>query len=161
MELDYFRTYLLTYLSDHGFEPEMMENPVVTGNIERANEEFEVARRNGYSVPGAVELALQQLFVGIGDSPREALSEILIDDFGSRLGLTDSKQESELGQIDFQLILEFWIKRLSENPSVMQGFEMESGIGLDPDILEESRDKLISRIDQHLNIHGIQPRKTV
>ena len=47
MELDYFRTYLQTYLSDHGFEPEMMENPVVTGNIERATEEFEVARRNG------------------------------------------------------------------------------------------------------------------
>lgn len=159
MELDYFRIYLQTYLSDHGFEPEVMENPIVINNIERANEEFETARRNGYTVEGAIELALQQLFIGIGDSPREALSEILVDEFGSRIGLDESKLKDERGKIDFQLLLEFWTNRLSKR-GVLSGFELENGIGLDHDILEESRDIIFSRIDQHLNIHGIQQRKT-
>lgn len=158
MELDYFRIYLQTYLSDHGFDPEVMEEALVVNNIERANEEFETSRRNGYTVDGAMEVALQELFIGIGDSPREALSDILIDEFGSRIGLDKMKLDSEKGKLDFQLILEFWIKRLSQN--VLTDFMLKDGLGLDPDILEESRDKLISRIDQHLNIHGIQSRET-
>lgn len=143
MELDYFKMRLQSYLREHGFEPEEINSDTVTINADNANDTFERSRRAGHSVDEAIELANQDLFVGIGESHREVFAEILLTQFNDRLNVKD------------QLFLEFWIGKLRERDYLVKGFVQENGLGLDPKVLEESRGTLIHRIDQYLKTNGL------
>lgn len=143
MELDYFKQYLRNYMRDHGFDTPDLTSDIVDINADNANNTFETARRSGSSVDEAIELGLQDLFVGIGDSYRETLSDILLDHFKTRVNVDD---------VDF---LEYWIGRFSEQYAMFMDLKMERGIGLDPKALEEKKEVLIQRMDKYLTIHGL------
>lgn len=143
MELDYFKMRLQSYLREHGFEPEEINSDIVSINADNANDTFEQSRRAGYSVDEAIELANQDLFVGIGESHREVFAEILLNKFNDRLNVKD------------QMFLEFWIGKLRERDYISKGFMLENGLGLDPGVLEQSRGDIVHRIDQYLKINGL------
>lgn len=143
MEPDYFKNYLQSYLNDHGFDPDDLEAPIVQNNADNANDTFEKMRRAGHSVDEAIEIALQDLFIGIGESPREVLANILVNDYKKRI------------KVDDQQFLEYWIEEIKKQYVIMQEFRLKDGLGLDPQVLEGSRGALIHRIDQYLNIHGL------
>lgn len=138
-----FLDRLQSYLRDHGFEPTVLDEELVEVNAQNAKEEYDVAIKSGYSGLGATELAYVQLFRGIGDSPMEVLSDIFEDNFSERLNVNDQEE------------IRRWVNKISDESGILDKFKLSDGLGLDPNLIDGSRDKLISRIDQYLNTYGI------
>lgn len=143
MELDFFKLYLQSYMRDHGFSNQEIASDYVTSKAEAALNSFVNLTRHGYSHEGAKEVAIQDLMTGMGLSYREVISEILLNNFSSRLELKD---------MDF---IEFWVDRFSGQITLFEGFEQENGIGLNEDLVENSKEVLVSRFDKYLVIHGL------
>lgn len=143
MELDYFKLQLQSHLNDHGFEKGDLVSDIVNHNSENANNTFEQMRRAGHTVDEAIEIAVADLFTGIGLSPRETLAEILLANFSKRINVKD------------QIFLEFWIDRIQNQFLIMDEFRLENGLGLNPSVLDESKGDFIHRIDQYLKANGL------
>lgn len=150
MEMDYFKQYLRNYLLDHGFDRKDIDSLTVKYNAERANDTFETMRRSGCSVDEAIELAIQDLFIGIGDSLRETVTEILLDKDSDR-----EKKFSSRINVDDPDFLEYWLDRFSEQFAMFEDLQMEGGLGLDPKLLEEKKEVLLQRMDKYLTIYGL------
>lgn len=143
MELDYFTLYLRRYMREHLFDQEDINSEKVKDNSEAAWMTWEAERKAGNSDIGATELAEQDLFVGIGLSREEAAQEMLEEYFSDRI------------QIDEPLVYNFWTQRLKEANSIWESFHVEGELGLNEELVEEGKGKLITRIDQFLKDHGL------
>lgn len=143
MELDYFTLYLQNYLRDHGFELADIASPFAAENAELAAEAHEHLLRNGSTPEAARELALETLFACIGESPREVVAELLLNNFQDRL------------EIGSQSEMEHWIARLSESPALFDGFHQTPGLGLSRKKIEDAGPLLRDRVDKYFSAHGI------
>lgn len=63
-DLSYYVMYLKNHLKEVG-DPRSADDDFITGRADAAAEEFERARRAGYSVDGAQELAMAVLIDGL------------------------------------------------------------------------------------------------
>lgn len=63
-DLSYYAMYLKNHLKEVG-DPRSADDEFITGRADAAAEEFERARRAGYSVDGAQELAMAVLIDGL------------------------------------------------------------------------------------------------
>lgn len=145
MEIDYFKIQLQDYLKKEGFD---LENRDVTAkldsNVKTAGDTFTRLRRNGYSVNGAIEVAVRDLYDDIGESPRSVLSRILVSRFADRINVPDT------------VFLDFWVDNLTSGNDLLQPFKVsETGIGLDPRVNDDREEELVDAIDQYLTTNGL------
>lgn len=143
MELNYFTLYLRNYMRDHGFDSKEIESQIAKDNAETATLTYENYRKNGASVAGATEAALEDLFIGIGLSIMEVSEDILEKDFSERINITEP------------LVLDFWAQKMTEDKSIWESFYNTEGLGLNKELVEADKGKLHSRIDQFLKSHGL------
>ena len=85
-DLDYYRLYLLRYLSQNNFDIPT-DHPQIAANADRALDTYEEARRHGASVPEADEKARAVLFTNIGESEFDIVADILLEQFGDTLNV--------------------------------------------------------------------------
>lgn len=143
MELDYFTLYLRDYLRDHRFEPSEISSQLVKDNAERAAQSFSDQRKAGASLDGATEVALQDLFVGIGLSKVEKASEMLEEEFSDRI------------HIKMPEVLDFWTQVLADDDSIWDSFHKKGELGLNEELVEEGKGMLYDRIDQFFKTYGL------
>lgn len=78
-ELDYYALYLKNHLKEDD-DPRLDNDEFITGRADAAAEEYERARRVGYTVDGAQELAMARLLNGLSPIPStEEIVSILQD----------------------------------------------------------------------------------
>ncbi len=143
MELDYFYLYLRNYLRDHSFDNDDLEDEIVKNNSEAATQTYSTEIKAGNNVSGATEVALIDLFVGIGLSRMETSADILEEHFSDRI------------QIFEPMVLDLWSQKLTEDESIWVSFHNEGELGLNKELVEEGKGILITRIDQFLTTHGV------
>lgn len=141
MEMNYFSLYLKAHMADHGFEESEISSTKVLDNVLNAESIFEESRRNGYDVEGAKELAMAELFQGIGMSKRETMSEIILTNFQDKI------------HVDSPEILDFWVERLSESPYIVSLLSKDGGIGFDPNKLDENIVPVVDFINEYISNH--------
>ncbi|QCD38056.1 DUF1896 family protein [Muribaculaceae bacterium Isolate-105 (HZI)] len=141
-DLDYYRLYLLRYLSQNNFDI-ATDHPQIVANSDRALDTYEEARRNGASVPEAEELALSVLFTNIGESEFDIVADILLEYFGDTLN------------VDYEPAAHYWARWVIDNvPNLFDGFD-RTQVGIDREELDEKRDILIGRITQFCVDNGL------
>ena len=129
-DLDYYRLYLLRYLSQNNFDI-ATDHPQIVANSDRALDTYEEARRNGASVPEAEELALSVLFTNIGESEFDIVADILLEYFGDTLN------------VDYEPAAHYWARWVLDNvPHLFDGFD-RTQVGIDREELDEKRDILM------------------
>ncbi|MCM1491079.1 MAG: DUF1896 domain-containing protein [Muribaculum sp.] len=143
MELDYFKLYLQNYLREHGFDDDVLFSDVVEDNADSANTTFANMRKAGYSYDGANELALKDLFIGIGSSQNEVSADYLEDWFRDRVMYDGFDSFNE------------WVEKLAKEDPIWKPYRIEEGIGLDEEMVETHKNEIIYEIDQFLNSHGL------
>ena len=141
-DLDYYRLYLLRYLSQNHYDVDP-GHPQIVANSDRALDTYEEARRNGASVPEAEELALSVLFTNIGESEFDIVADILLEYFGDTLN------------VDYEPAAHYWARWVLDNvPHLFDGFDRME-IGIDREELDAKSDILIGRIVQFLEDNGL------
>lgn len=144
MELDYFTLYLRNYLRDHSFSNEDLEADIVNCNADNATQTFVNERKAGNSVHGATEVALEDLFIGIGLSRIETAADILEEHFNDRIQIYEPKA------------VDSWSKKMAEDDSIWVSFSKEGELGLNEELVQEGKKGiLLHRIDQFLTNHGV------
>ncbi|MDE7432794.1 MAG: DUF1896 domain-containing protein [Lachnospiraceae bacterium] len=143
MELNYFSLYLRDYLRDHRFEPTEISSQLVKDNADRAAQTFEDYRKSGASLDGATDIALQDLFIGIGLSRAEKAADILEEEFSDRIIITEPT------------VFDFWTQELVSDESIWEDFYKEGELGLNQELIDEGNETLHDRIDQFLTNHGL------
>ena len=144
MELDYFTLYLRNYLRDHSFSNEDLEADIVNCNADNATQTFVNERKAGNSVHGATEVALEDLFIGIGLSRIETAADILEEHFNDRIQIYEPKA------------VDSWSKKMAEDDSICASFSKEGELGLNEELVQEGKKGiLLHRIDQFLTNHGV------
>lgn len=141
-DLDYYRLYLLRYLSQNNFDIST-DHPQIISNSDRALDTYEDARRRGASVPEAEEMALAALFTNIGESEFDIVADILLEHFGDTLN------------VDYEPAAHYWAQWVLDNiPRLFDGFD-RTQVGIDRQELDEKRDILIGRITKFCEDHGL------
>ena len=144
MELNYFALYLRNYLRDHSFSNEDLEADIVNYNADNATQTFVNERKAGNSVHGATEVALENLFIGIGLSRIETAADILEEHFNDRIHIYEP------------MVVDFWSNKLAEDDSIWESLSKEGELGLNNKLVEEGKKGiLLNRIDQFLTNHGV------
>lgn len=142
LDLDYYRLYLLRYLSQNNFDIPT-DHPQIAANAERALDTYEEARRHGASEPEADELARAVLFTNIGESEFDIVADILLEQFGDTLN------------VDYDPAAHYWARWVLDNmPHLFDGFD-RTQVGIDREELDAKRDILIGRITQFCEDHGL------
>lgn len=137
---EYYRV-LTDYLDDHRFPKETWTSEIVYANSENAAQAFEDAGRQGYPVFGCNEFANKALFEKIGDSEYETIEDILGREFRDTFNVEDAPG--------------YWEKTVLEAcPNLFDGFRIEGGLGLDPDLLDTKRKVIVDRIVEYCNSIG-------
>lgn len=141
-DLDYYRLYLLRYLSQNNFDISTDHLQIAT-NADRALDTYEEARRHGASVPEADEKARAVLFTNIGESEFDIVADILLEQFGDTLN------------VDYEPAAHYWARWVLDNmPHLFDGFD-RTQVGIDREELDAKRDILIGRITQFCEDHGL------
>lgn len=140
---DYFLNYLQNYLRDHHFDELVIESDFVKERAEAANDIHDVQMRAGYSLFGATEFALKDLFAGVGESPYDVFTDILEEDFSSIFNSMSQEEQDKL------------VERLSMETDLLEIYALEDGIGMMPEVKEEMRPEVVSRVGQYLKSYGI------
>lgn len=142
LDLDYYRLYLLRYLSQNNFDI-TTDHPQIAANADRALDTYEEARRHGASVPEADEKARAVLFTNIGESEFDIVADILLEQFGNTLN------------VDYEPAAHYWARWVLDNmPHLFDGFD-RTQVGIDREELDAKRDILIGRITQFCEDHGL------
>lgn len=142
LDLDYYRLYLLRYLSQNNFDIST-DHPQIASNADRALDTYEEARRHGASEPEADELARAVLFTNIGESEFDIVADILLEQFGDTLN------------VDYEPAAHYWARWVLDNmPHLFDGFDCTQ-VGIDREELDAKRDILIGRITQFCEDHGL------
>lgn len=142
LDLDYYRLYLLRYLSQNNFYIST-DHPQIASNADRALDTYEEARRHGASEPEADELARAVLFTNIGESEFDIVADILLEQFGDTLN------------VDYEPAAHYWARWVLDNmPHLFDGFD-RTQVGIDREELDAKRDILIGRITQFCEDHGL------
>lgn len=142
LDLDYYRLYLLRYLSQNNFDIST-DHPQIASNADRALDTYEEARRHGASEPEADELARAVLFTNIGESEFDIVADILLEQFGDTLN------------VDYEPAAHYWARWILDNmPHLFDGFDRMQ-VGIDREELDAKRDILIGRITQFCEDHGL------
>lgn len=136
-----FKDYLENYLREHGFGSEEVPSGFTDDRASTAARTFADYTRNGADGLCAREVAMRDLFADVGDSRLETSRNFLEDYFGNRF--------SDLESIE-PLALE-----LSGVSEIWDPFQIELGLGLDGNMVEERVKELRERIDQFLKSNGI------
>lgn len=140
MELDYFTLYLRRYLRDHSFDTVEIESEIVSENAASAMQTYTDQRQAGNTDNGATEVALQDLFIGVGLSREETAAEILEEHFSDRILMR--------GLLD-------WSQKLKADDSIWESYHKEGELGLNEELVKEGKRELLNRIDQFLTNHGV------
>lgn len=141
-DLDYYRLYLLRYLSQNNFDIPT-DHPQIAANADRALDTYEEARRHGSSVPEADEKGRAVLFTNIGESEFDIVADILLEQFGDTLN------------VDYEPAAHYWARWVLDNmPHLFDGFD-RTQVGIDREELDAKRDILIGRITQFCEDHGL------
>lgn len=143
MELDNYKLYLQNYLREHDFDDDTLFSEIVDDNADSANTTFARMRQAGYSPLGANELALKDLFVGIGASRKETARDFLEDWFMKRVKYDGYKSYDE------------WTYKVAKEDAIWNPYRIEDGLGLDEEMVEIHMNEIISEIDQFLTNHGL------
>lgn len=143
MELDYFYLYLRSYLRDHSFDTSDIESEIVGDNAASALQTYTDQVMAGNNNCGAMETALQDLFIGIGLSRDETAEDILEKHFRERINMEEP------------LVLEFWKQKLKEDVSIWDSFHIHGELGLNEELVRRGEGTLLNRIDQFLSNHGV------
>lgn len=143
MELDNYKLYLQNYLREHDFDDETLFSDIVENNADFANTTFAKMRKAGYSYFGANELALKDLFTGIGASQTETSRDFLEDWFMDRVKYNGYDSYDE------------WVEKVSKEDAIWKPYRIEDGLGLDEEMVEIHMNEIICEIDQFLTNHGI------
>lgn len=143
MELDNYKLYLQNYLREHDFDDETLFSDTVENNADSANTTFANMRKAGYSILGANELALKDLFVGIGASQRETARDYLEDWFMDRVKYNGYDSYDE------------WTEKVAKEDAIWEPYRIKDGLGLDEEMVEIHMNEIICEIDQFLTNHGI------
>jgi len=85
-ELSYYGLYLQHYLQESRFQ-QASDADFIDGCATLAAETFERARREGYSVDGAQELAMEALLSGLHSSAYALLTDVLENEFEDEVPL--------------------------------------------------------------------------
>lgn len=142
LDLDYYRLYLLRYLSQNKFDIST-DHPQIASNADRALDTYEEARRHGASEPEADEQARAVLFTNIGESEFDIVADILLEQFGDTLN------------VDYEPAAHYWARWVLDNmPHLFDGFD-RTQVGIDREELDAKRDILIGRITQFCEDHGL------
>lgn len=142
LDLDYYRLYLLRYLSQNNFDI-LTDHPQIAFNADRALDTYEEARRHGASEPEADELARAVLFTNIGESEFDIVADILLEQFGDTLN------------VDYEPAAHYWARWVLDNmPHLFDGFD-RTQVGIDREELDAKRDILIGRITQFCEDYGL------
>lgn len=142
LDLDYYRLYLLRYLSQNNFDIPT-DHPQIAANADRALDTYEEARRHGVGVPEADEKAHAVLFTNIGESEFDIVADILLEQFGDTLN------------VDYEPAAHYWARWVLNNmPHLFDGFD-RTQVGIDREELDAKRDILIGRITQFCEDHGL------
>lgn len=142
LDLDYYRLYLLRYLSQNNFDIST-DHPQIASNADRALDTYEEARRHGASESEADELARAVLFTNIGESEFDIVADILLEQFGDTLN------------VDYEPAAHYWARWVLDNmPHLFDGFD-RTQVGIDREELDAKRDILIGRITQFCEDHGL------
>lgn len=142
LDLDYYRLYLLRYLSQNNFDIST-DHPQIASNADRALDTYEEARRHGASEPEADELARAVLFTNIGESEFDIVADILLEQFGDTLN------------VDYEPAAHYWARWVLDNmPHLFDGFD-RTQVGIDREELDAKRDILIGRITQFCEDYGL------
>ncbi|WP_300805364.1 DUF1896 family protein [uncultured Duncaniella sp.] len=141
-DLDYYRLYLLRYLSQNHYDVDP-GHPQIVANANLALDMYELARRNGASVNQADEAALAVLFTNIGESEFDIVAGIILEQFGDTL------------DVDYEPAAHQWAQMVLDNmPGLFDGFDRME-IGIDREELDAKSDILIGRIVQFLEDNGL------
>lgn len=143
MELDNYKLYLQNYLREHDFDDDTLFSDIVENNADSANTTFAIMRKAGYSYFGANELALKDLFVGIGASQKETARDFLEDWFMDRVKYNGYESYDE------------WTEKVANEDTIWETYRIKDGLGLDEEMVEIHINEIISEIDQFLTNHGI------
>lgn len=141
--MNYFKLYLQNYMRQHSFEPSEITSDFVTDRAESAAQTFESFRKSGASIVGAQEVAIRDLFAGVGESIWDTASDILEENFAKRI------------EIERPMIQDFWTQQLSDNKDIWTPYAMTGGVGLDEEKVKLHRNDIIAEIDQFLISHGL------
>lgn len=142
LDLDYYRLYLLRYLSQNNFDIPT-DHLQIAANADRARDIYEDARRHGASVPEADEQARTVLFTNICESEFDIVADILLEQFGDTLN------------VDYEPAAHYWARWVLDNmPHLFDGFD-RTQVGIDREELDAKRDILIGRITQFCEDHGL------
>lgn len=135
MNESYFERYLSDYLRNNNFYLGFDFNSfsLVKEEAEIAQNAFENYRKNGYSVSGAIEISLSDLFSQVGISRSEMVEEILREILD-----TDSLTEREEAFVQKSIIV---------NPSLFENV-VAKRFGLDPSSAEEMHEELAGRVKE-------------
>ena len=141
-DLDYYRLYLLRYLSQNHYDVEP-NHPQIAANADLALDMFESARRYGASVPEAEEFAMSVLFINIGESEFDIVADIILEQFGDTMN------------VDYEPAAHYWTQLVLDNlPGLFDGFD-RCEIGIDREELDAKRDVLIGRIVTFCEDNGL------
>lgn len=141
-DLDYYRLYLLRYLSANRYEVDP-SHPQIIANSDLALDTYENARRHGATVDAAEEAAISVLFTNIGESEFDIVADILLEQFG------------DTADVDYEPAAHYWTRMILDNiPHLFDGFD-RCEIGIDRKELDSKRDILIGRIAQFMDDNGL------
>lgn len=142
-DFNYYYLYLLQYLRSNKYEIEN-DHPQLQANSIAALDAFEDARRNGATVTMAEEEAIRILFINIGESEYNIISELILENFGDTIDLDSTEA------------VEYWTNQvMTDIPDLFEGFD-RMAIGLDPLDLSIMENEIVGKIVIYLSDNGLQ-----
>lgn len=141
--MDYFKLYLQNYMREHGFDYTDINSDFVQVRADIATQTFEDQRKAGNSVCGSEELAIRDLFTGVGESIWDTAYDLLEEKFSDRI------------EISYPMIHDFWTQKLKEYKELWRTYALKDGIGLNGELVDKNRVEIIEKINQFLTTHGL------